>query len=123
MKNREYVYTHPNTVWEIIRYQLEIDIINNIYKVGERVPSTNDLAKQYNVSVNTAGKALDFLRDEEIIMKKRGIGFFVLPYAKPKIIELLRKDFEGQLYDILRLAKVLEYDKDEIITTISEIWK
>lgn len=122
MKNKEYVYTHPNTVWETIKNQLQIDIIKNVYKVGERIPSTNDLARKYNVSINTAGKALDYLKDEEIIMKKRGIGFFVLPYAKAKIINLMRKDFEGQLHEILNLAKILEYDKDEIISTISDIW-
>lgn len=122
MKNKDFVYSHPNTVWETIKNQLEIDIITNVYKVGERVPSVNDLARQYNVSANTASKALEYLRDEEIIMKKSGIGFFVLPYAKTRIINCLKEDFGEKLYETLRLAKILGYSKEEVSDTILTIW-
>lgn len=122
MKNNKFDYTHPNTVWEIIRNQIEIDIISNVYKTGEKIPSTNDFAKKYNVSVNTAGKALDFLKNENIIMKRKGIGFFVLPYAKQKIVKLLKEDFEGKVYNTVSMAKILGYDKEEIISFVSVLW-
>lgn len=122
MKNMDFVYKHPNTVWESIRNQLLMDILNNVHKAGERVPSTNELARQYNVSINTAGKALEYLKEEDIIMKKRGIGFFVVPYARTKVAKLLKDDFNQKLIDILKLAKILGYGQDEVKSTISSIW-
>lgn len=122
MKNNEYSYSHPYTVWETISSQLLKDIAMDVLKAGERVPSINELAKQYNVSANTAAKALEFLRDEDVIMKKRGIGFFVLPFAKQKVKQLLEDDIDQKIDNILNEAKNLGYKKEEILKHITEIW-
>lgn len=49
-------YKHPFTVWEEIKTGIEINIVNDNYNVGDRVPSINQISQDYNVSNSTAVK-------------------------------------------------------------------
>ena len=44
---------------------------------GEQIPSTTEITKTYNVSRNTALRALKLLRDEGLITVEQGWGSFV----------------------------------------------
>lgn len=41
---------------------------------GERVPSENDIARDHQVTTDTANRALQILKDEGLITRERGIG-------------------------------------------------
>ena len=49
-------YKHPNTKWEEIKNDIEIDIINDKYKSAEKVPSISVLGEIYNIGRSTAKK-------------------------------------------------------------------
>ncbi len=44
---------------------------------GEQVPSATALAKQFNVSRNTAARSIALLREEGLVVTQRGWGTFV----------------------------------------------
>lgn len=127
MRNTLFDYKHPFTVWEEIKSNIEIDIINNVYNVGEKVPSINQISQDYNVSSSTAVKVLESLRNDDTILKKRGIGYFVMPYAKDKLIKKHRTDFNSRIVQVVLMAMEMGYQKDEFTSTvlaeIEHVWK
>lgn len=61
--------------------QIEADIKNNIeigvYKLGDKLPTENELMALYNVSRITIRRAIEDLTKEGIIIKKQGKGTFI----------------------------------------------
>ncbi len=54
-----------------------------LLKPGDRVPSENELAREFQVSIITARKALNDLVTENIIVRQRGRGSFVRNVPAP----------------------------------------
>ena len=52
-------------------------IFNGYYKLGARLPSTRELAKQASVNPNTMQRALQVLQDEKILIKQSTTGRYV----------------------------------------------
>lgn len=65
-------------LYEQIYRHIMNKIIDGEYKKGDRVPSEQELSKQFNVSRITSKKALDTLAENNIIERIRGKGSFVL---------------------------------------------
>lgn len=70
-----------------VKESIEDSIINGTLKVGERIPSTNELAKFYNINPATARQGMNELAVEDIVRKQRGVGMFVTESGKEKLIE------------------------------------
>ena len=60
-----------------IARMLEDDILRGVYREEEQVPSTNELARSYNINPATAAKGINLLVADGILYKRRGIGMFV----------------------------------------------
>lgn len=73
-----------------IGQMIEDSILRGIFLEGERVPSTNELARLYSINPATAAKGINRLVEQGILYKKRGIGMFVSEGAAQKI-RLARK--------------------------------
>lgn len=50
------------------------DIVNNVYAVGDLIPSESELMRRYGVSRATARKAMEMLANNGLIEKRRGYG-------------------------------------------------
>lgn len=61
--------------------RLKKDIHDGVYKEKEKLPSESDLAKKLGVSRSTLREALRILEDENVIVRRHGVGTFV--NAKP----------------------------------------
>lgn len=61
--------------------RLKQDIEKGLYKEREKLPSEFDLAKQLGVSRATLREALRILEEENVIIRRHGVGTFV--NAKP----------------------------------------
>lgn len=121
MQNKNLDYKHPNTVWEYIKEDLEVLIIKGLLKTGDKVPSINKLANHYNVSNSTAQKALETLFDKDILIKKQGIGYFVKPYTRNKLISEHKEKLKKRLETLLLESKELDIDKDELNLFINSV--
>ena len=64
-----------------IAQMLEDDILRGVCREEEQVPSTNELAREYNINPATAVKGINLLVAEGVLYKRRGIGMFVAPGA------------------------------------------
>jgi len=61
--------------------KIRLDIDNGVYKEKEKLPSEFLLAKQLGVSIATLREALRILEEENVIIRRHGVGTFV--NAKP----------------------------------------
>jgi len=78
-----------------IAQMLEDDILRRVYTEDEQVPSTNELARGYNINPATAAKGINLLVNDGILYKRRGIGMFVSKGAS----ELIRKKRRDKFTD------------------------
>ncbi len=79
-------------------YQQIIDLIYNSIASGqwpedERILSVRDFAAELQVNPNTVMRAYERLQATDVIVNKRGIGFFVAGGAGEQVRALKRKDF------------------------------
>ncbi len=81
-------------------------ILERKWGADERIPSVREMAASIEVNPNTVMRAYTFLQDQDIIMNKRGIGFFVSSDSVSKIIKLKRAEFIVQ--EVPKIAKTLK---------------
>ena len=79
--------------------------------------SVREYAVVVEVNVNTAMRAYEYLQGKEVIYNKRGIGYFVCPDAKSKILLLRRKQFlKDELPEMFRQITLLNIPMSEIVS-------
>lgn len=102
-----------------IGQMIEDSILRGIFLEGERVPSTNELARLYSINPATAAKGINLLVEQGILYKKRGIGMFVSEGAAQKI-RLTRKAgfYEQFVVNLISEAKTLGITKEELVEMI-----
>ena len=85
-------------------------------KEEDRVPSVRDVAEAMGVNPNTVMRTFEFLQGEDIIYNRRGVGYFVSPDAKQKILAEQRREFlEEELPLIKQKMKILGIDPKELM--------
>lgn len=68
--------------YEEIEKKIEDEIKKGIFKPGEKIPSENEIPAKYNVSKNTARKAIQELLEKGLIYRVQGKGTFVADIKK-----------------------------------------
>lgn len=100
---------------------IENEILLENLKEEDQAPSTNQFAKVYNINPATARKGLNILVDEELLYKKRGMGMFVSPGARKRILKKRQNTFFKEILpEIITEANRLEISVDEIIRFIED---
>jgi DNA-binding transcriptional regulator YhcF (GntR family) len=85
-------------------------------KEEDRVPSVRDVAEAMGVNPNTVMRTFEHLQGEEIIYNRRGVGYFVSPDAKQKILAEQRREFlEEELPLIRQKMQMLGIDIKEVL--------
>src|SRR5690625_4822197 len=103
-----------------VKDYLENSIINGSIKEGERIPSTNEFAKYYNINPATAAKGVNELVSESIITKRRGVGMFGSEGARARLLEKRREKFYQNYVQPLKVeAQKLEILEAELIKMIN----
>lgn len=98
---------------------IEKEIIDEALGTDEKVYSQYQLAELFNINPATAGKGLTLLLEEEIVYKRRGLGTFVSPDGREKL--LIRRKAEtlrALIKKLLDEAALLDIDADDLLTMI-----
>lgn len=64
-------------LWRQIRQEIQAKIDSGIWKPGDKLPTTKELAEQYETSGVTVRKAVDILIEAGVLEGRQGIGVFV----------------------------------------------
>jgi len=104
-----------------ISEMIEDEILRDILREEEQVPSTTELSKFYKINPATAAKGINLLVDKDILYKKRGIGMFVQTGAKERIMEARKKTFkETYLKKIISEAELIGISRNDLKKLIDE---
>ena len=68
-------------------------ILSGELRGEDRLPSVRDYGADIGVNPNTMMRVYERLTDDEVIYNKRGIGYFVSPEARDKILASKREEF------------------------------
>lgn len=113
MKDFEKETLHPKTVWKFIKDDLELKIIKGELRNADKVPSIAELAEEYNVSKTTAQKTLEDMYNDGTITKRKGIGYFVIPYTKKRLLVKHKQELMTMVNDCLSYADKLGMCSDD----------
>ena len=104
-----------------IARMLEDDILRGVYREEEQVPSTNELARGYNINPATAAKGINLLVSDGILYKRRGIGMFVAKGAGDRVKQK-RKDafYDGFVKPLVKEGASLALTGEEITAMIQQ---
>jgi GntR family transcriptional regulator len=69
-----------------IAESVEDSIIEGSLAEEAQAPSTNELAAFYRINPATAAKGIGLLVDKGVLVKRRGIGMFVAPGARARLL-------------------------------------
>ena len=102
-----------------IARMLEDDILRGIYREEEQVPSTNELARAYNINPATAAKGINLLVSDGILFKKRGIGMFVAQGAE-RAVRQKRKDafYDAFIRPLVQEGASLQVTGEELLEMV-----
>lgn len=108
-------------IFQQIAEKVEASILDGSIKEGDRIPSTNEFAKYYQINPATAGKGINQLVEQEIIYKKRGIGMFVADGAREIILQKRKDDFyEKFIIPLKKEAAKIGLPRDTLLALISK---
>ncbi len=104
---------------QIINF-IKRDIVLNKLKLGDKLPSTRDMAKDLKVNPNTIARVYKELEMEKITFTKRGMGTFItediniVKDIKKSMAQSFMKNFVEGMTD-------LGFEKEEIIEMIKNL--
>lgn len=114
-------FTKDVPIYIQIAQAIEDNIIKDIYKEEEMIPSTTEISVKYKINPATVGKGFNILVDEGIIYKKRGVGMFVSTGSKELLMEKRKERFfKDYVVTLLDEARKLDISTEDIIKMIKK---
>ena len=108
-------------IYQQIAELLEDGILGGEYAEDSQVPSTNELARAFNINPATAAKGINRLVDEGLLYKRRGIGMFVAPGALEQLRTQRRQAFaRQQVRALVREAKRLDITQEQLLKLVAD---
>lgn len=116
------ILNDQNLIYQQIAQMLEDGILRGEYPEESQVPSTNELARAFNINPATAAKGINRLVDEGLLYKRRGIGMFVAEGALKTLQARRRKTFAGeQVRALVREAMRLGLSQEELLQLVGDV--
>lgn len=106
-------------IYEQIKEQIKVAILDGSAKEGDMLPSIRTLAKELKISVITTTRAYADLEAEGFIKSMQGKGSFVLPVNDFVLQESYLKSMEENILSAIENAKKAGIDKKAFYETIA----
>ena len=100
--------------------QIRTDVVSGALGEEEQVMSTTQYATAYRINPATAAKAFAELVDEGTLYKRRGVGMFVAPGARDRLVAERRERFFADVVDpVAAEARVLGIPLADVVARLS----
>lgn len=103
--------------------QIRAMILAGELKAGKILPSIRALAREEKVSVITVQRGYEMLERENLILSRRGKGFFVSEIHDVDKKKIAEERFKEKISPIIELAEGEGLSAEEINLIISQIMK
>ncbi|MBM7097566.1 GntR family transcriptional regulator [Bacillus sp. H-16] len=108
-------------IFQQIKEWVEEDILDEVLNEGDRLPSTNELARFYKINPATAGKGIQALVDDGLIFKRRGVGMFVADGAQEQLMKKRKEEFYTEFVKpLIKEAKRIGMERAELSELLSK---
>jgi GntR family transcriptional regulator len=115
------VFDDRSPIYLQIADKIKDDILSGSLREDEQVMSTNQYAAFYRINPATAAKGFHQLIDEGVLYKRRGVGMFVAPDARAKLLSQRRERFFAEVVDpVLAEARILGIPVAEVVRHIEQ---
>jgi GntR family transcriptional regulator len=115
------VFDDRSPIYLQIADKIKDDILSGSLREDEQVMSTNQYAAFYRINPATAAKGFHQLIDEGVLYKRRGVGMFVAPDARAKLLSQRRERFFAEVVDpVLTEARILGIPVAEVVRHIEQ---
>ena len=101
-------------IYEQIKEQIKLQILNGDLKEGDALPSMRLLAKELRISVITTKRAYEELEREGFIESFTGKGSFVKAMNKDVVKENLIYEIETLLEEVIEKAVIARLSYEEL---------
>ena len=99
--------------------QIKKDMIQGRLPMGEKLPSTRELAVQYQINPNTAVRVYKEMEQSGMCFTKRGLGTFVTENVE--VITKMKEEMAEELLEsFVKEMSDLGFTREELIKIISE---
>ncbi len=95
------VWNDNQPIYRQLRDKVVASILDEELKEGEALPSVRQVSSDFQLNPITVSKAYQELVDDEIVIKKRGIGMFVIEGAREKLLEKERTQFLNEEWPLI----------------------
>ncbi|MFI6497119.1 GntR family transcriptional regulator [Nonomuraea typhae] len=109
----------PVPIYQVIANAIKDDIAAGKLKAGQALPTEGEMCEIHGASRLTVRRALEVLREEEIIYTVRAEGSYVGPRDAPQIREPW--EFEKIAACLVEGIKRGEYGQDQVLPSQSEL--
>ena len=107
--------------------QIQAQVVGNVLKPGDQLPTVRALAEELRVNFNTVARAYRILDEARIISTQQGRGTYITDLPPPNVSEKLRREsLEALTQSYISEAIRLDFSKNEISQMVNEqfkVWK
>lgn len=89
-------------IYRQLRDRVVAMILDGALKEGDALPSVRNVATEYRVNPLTVLKSFQGLADEDLVEKRRGLGMFVKPGARERLLRAERDTFLKERWPEIR---------------------
>jgi DNA-binding transcriptional regulator YhcF (GntR family) len=115
------VFDDRSPIYRQIADQIKEDVVRGVLADDAQVMSTNQYAASFRINPATAAKAFQELIEEGVLYKQRGLGMFVQPGTRDRLLAERRKRFFEDVVDpVAEQAAVLGIDVDDVVRRLRE---
>ncbi|WP_199423274.1 GntR family transcriptional regulator [Actinotalea solisilvae] len=102
--------------------QIRGDVLDGTLREEEQVMSTTQYATTFRINPATAAKAFTELVDEGVLYKRRGVGMFVSPGARERLVAGRRERFLADVVEPLAAeARRLDIPLDDVVAHLRRL--
>ena len=110
------MFDGPEPIYVQIATWIRAQVLSGELGEEEQVMSTTQFATTFRINPATAAKAFSGLVEEGVLYKRRGMGMFVAPGAREKLLVDHRKRYFAEVLDpALTQADILDIPVGDII--------
>lgn len=113
------MFDGPEPIYIQIAQMIRAQVLAGELKEEEQVMSTTQFATTFRINPATAQKAFAGLVEEGVLYKRRGLGMFVAPRARERLLADHRKRyFEEVLAPALQQADILGIPTEDVVAYV-----
>jgi GntR family transcriptional regulator len=116
------VFDGRDPIYLQIADQVRDDVVSGALAEEEQVMSTTQYATTYRINPATAAKAFAQLVDEGVVYKRRGVGIFVSPGARDRLLARRRERFFADVVEpVAAEARMLGVPLEDVVARLRRL--